>query len=112
MLSSAKHGCKNQKRAGSILAKVNINFIGPWRVFLGVRAVTVDVNSLDEVKDYVEAHYGPAYEKKLKSMGANKKQPIWDNSNILLNGTNIKRLNVVILKEGDTLDMIPKVAGG
>ena len=94
------------------MAKVHINFIGPWRVFLGARTVTVDVNSIDEVKDYVEAHYGPVYEKKLKSMGANKKQPIWDNSNILLNGANIKTLNGVILKDGDTLDMIAKVAGG
>ena len=94
------------------MAKVNINFIGPLRVFLGVRTVTVNVNSIDEVRDYVETHYGPVYEKKLKSMGANKKQPIWDNSNILLNGTNIKTMNVVILKDGDRLDMIPKVAGG
>lgn len=94
------------------MAKVNINFIGPWRVFLGARIVTVDVNSIDEARDYVETHYGPVYEKKLKSMGANKKQPIWDNSNILLNGANIKTLDVVILKDGDQLDMIPKVAGG
>ena len=94
------------------MAKVHINFIGPWRVFLGVRTVTVNVNTIDEVKDYIETHYAPVYEKKLKSMGANKKQPIWDNSNILLNGANIKTLNVVILKDGDKLDMIPRVAGG
>ena len=60
----------------------------------------------------LRTHYGPIYEKKLKSMGANKKQPIWDNSNILLNGANIKTLDAVILKDGDQLDMIPKVAGG
>lgn len=94
------------------MAKVHINFIGPWRVFLGARTDIVNVNSIDEVRDYVQTHYGPIYEKKLKSMGANKKQPIWDNSNILLNGANIKTLDAVILKDGDQLDMIPKVAGG
>jgi len=94
------------------LAKVHINFIGPWRVFLGTRTVTVNANSIDGVRDYIETHYGPVYEKKLKSMGANKKQPIWDNSNILLNGTDIKTLKGVILKDGDKLEVIPKVAGG
>jgi molybdopterin converting factor small subunit len=94
------------------LAKIHIHFIGPWRVFLGARTVTVNVNSIDGVRDYIETHYGPIYEKKLKSMGANKKQPIWDNSNILLNGTNIKTLNGVVLQDGDKLDVIPKVAGG
>jgi molybdopterin converting factor small subunit len=45
-------------------------------------------------------------------MGANKKQSIWDNSNILLNGTNVKTLNAVTFKDGDKLDLVPKVAGG
>ena len=94
------------------MAKVHINFIGPWRVFLGTRTLTVHANSIDEIRDYVETHYGPVYQKKLKSMGADKKQPIWSNSNILLNGTNIKTLNEVILRDGDQLDMIPLVAGG
>lgn len=94
------------------MAKVNINFIGPWRIFLGAQTVTVNVNSIDEARDYVETHFGPVYEKKLKSMGANKKQSIWDNSNILLNGTNVKTLNAVTFKDGDKLDLVPKVAGG
>lgn len=94
------------------MAKVNINFIGPLRVFLGAQTVTVDVNSIDEAKEYVETHYGPFYEKKLKSMGANKKQSIWDNSVFLLNGRNIKQLDKPALKDGDRLDLMLLVAGG
>ncbi len=94
------------------MPEININFIGPWRVFLGTKSVTANVKGIDEARDYVESNYGPVYEKKLKSMGAFRKQSIWDNSNILLNGTNIATLEKVSLKKGDKLDVIPKVAGG
>ena len=94
------------------MARVNINFIGLWRVFLGVRSVTVEVNSIDEARDYVEATYGPIFQKKLKSRGVTKKQSIWDNSNVLLNGRNIRHLDKPVLKDGDNLDLLSRVAGG
>jgi len=94
------------------LAKININFIGLWRVFLGVRSITVEVSSVDEARDYVETNYGPIFQKKLKSRGINKKQSIWDNSNVLLNGKNIRQLDKPVLKDGDRLDLLSKVAGG
>ena len=91
---------------------ININFIGSWRIFLGARTVTVNADSIDDVRDYVESNFGPVFEKKIKSIGAGKKRSIWDNSNILLNGTNIKSLNTITLKDGDKLDLLPRVAGG
>lgn len=94
------------------MAKVNINFIGPWRLFLGVRAVTVEVNSIDEARNYVETNYGPIYQKKLKSRCIIRKQSIWDNSNILLSGRSIRQLDEPVLKDGDNLDLVPIVAGG
>ena len=94
------------------MARVNINFVGPWRLFLGVRAVTVEVNSIDEARDYVETNYGPVYQKKLKSRGIKKKQSVWDNSNVLLNGMNIRQLDEPFLKDGDNLYLLPLVGGG
>ena len=94
------------------MARVNINFIGPWRLFLGVRSVTVEIDSIDEARDYVEATYGPVFQKKLKSRGVTKEQSIWDNSNILLNGRNIRQLDEPFLKDGDNLDLLSRVAGG
>jgi molybdopterin converting factor small subunit len=94
------------------LARVNINFIGPWRVFLGVRTVIVEVGSIDEARAYVETTYGPVFQKKLKSKGITKKQSVWDNSNVLLNGKNITQLDNPVLKDGDKLDLLSKVAGG
>ena len=94
------------------MARVNINFIGPWRIFLGVRSATVEVNSIDEARDYVETNYGPVFQKKLQSRGIKKKQSIWDNSNILLNGRNIRQLDKPVLKDGDNLDLLSRVAGG
>jgi molybdopterin converting factor small subunit len=94
------------------LPEININFIGPWRVFLGARTVTVDVNNIDEARDYVETKFGPVFEKKIKSIGVGKKQSIWDNSNVLLNGRNVKMLKAVTFNDGDRLDLLPRVAGG
>jgi molybdopterin converting factor small subunit len=94
------------------VAKVTINFIGSWRLFLGVRAVTADVNTIDEAKAYIETQYGPVYQEKLKSRGSKGIPSIWDNSNILLNGRNIKQLDGPVLKDGDSLDLLLVVAGG
>lgn len=94
------------------MARVNINFVGPWRLFLGVRAVTVEVNSIDEARDYVETNYGPVYQKKLKSRGIKKKQSVWDNSNVLLDGMNIRQLDELFLKDGDNFYLLPLVGGG
>jgi molybdopterin converting factor small subunit len=94
------------------VARVHINFTGPWRLFLGVRTVTADVNTIAEARAYVETQYGPAYQEKLRSRGINKMQSIWDNSTILLNGRNIKQLDEPALKDGDNLDLLLIVAGG
>jgi len=94
------------------VAKITINFIGPWRLFLGVRAITAEVNNIDEARAYVETQYGPVYQEKLKSRGSKGMPSIWDSSNILLNGRNIKQLGEQVLKDGDTLDLLLVVAGG
>jgi molybdopterin converting factor small subunit len=94
------------------LPAININFIGSWRIFLGARTITVNVDSIDDVRAYVETNFGPVFEKRIKSIGTGKRQSIWDNSNVLLNGTNIKLLNRIDLKDGDKLDLLPRVAGG
>src|SRR5208337_4264477 len=112
MRSSFKDGCKNSKQVELIVAKININFIGPWRLFLGVRAVETEVNSIDEARQYIETQYGPVYQEKLKSRGSKMQPSIWDSSNILLNGRNIKQLDEPVLKDGDNLDLLLIVAGG
>jgi molybdopterin converting factor small subunit len=95
-----------------ILPAVNINFIGPWRILLGTKIVRADVGTIEEARDYVETNYGPVLEKKRKSTGVGKRASIWDQSNILLNGTNIKKFEEIFLKDGDRLDLLPKLAGG
>lgn len=77
-----------------------------------MRVVTVEVNSIDEARDYVETNYGPVYQKKLKSRGIKKKQSVWDNSNVLLNGMNIRQLDEPFLKDGDNFYLLPLVGGG
>ncbi len=95
-----------------IVAKIHINFIGAWRLVLGVRAITADVGTIDEAKAYIETQYGPVYQEKVRSRGVNEKRSIWESSNILLNGRNIKQLDEPVLKDGDSLDLLLVVAGG
>ena len=79
---------------------------------LGTRKVSVNVKNIGEAREYVENKFAPVFEKKIKAIGVGKKQSIRDNSNILLNGTNIKLLNKITFKDGDKIDLLPKVAGG
>jgi molybdopterin converting factor small subunit len=72
----------------------------------------VEIDSIDEARDYVEKNFGPIFQKKLQSRGIKKKQSVWDNSNILLNGRNIRHLDKPVLKDGDNLDLLSRVAGG
>jgi len=94
------------------VAKIHINFIGAWRLVLGVRAIATEVNNIAEARTYIEAQYGPVYQEKLKSRGSKGMPSIWDSSNILLNGRNIKQLGEPALKDGDNLDLLLIVAGG
>jgi molybdopterin converting factor small subunit len=94
------------------LAKIEITFIGPWRLFLGTHGTIAELDDVDQARKYIETSFNPVYEKKLKSMGVKKMQSVWDNSNVLLNGTDIRKLPAAHFKDGDKLDLIPKVAGG
>ena len=94
------------------MPEIKINFIGAWRSLLGTRTVVVNVENIGEARDYVENNFGPVFEKKIKALKVGKKESIWDNSNILLNGTNIKLLNTINFKDGDKIDLLPRIGGG
>lgn len=79
---------------------------------MGVRSIIVDVATVDEAKEYVELNYGPIYWNSLRSKGIHHKQSIWDSSNILLNGRRVRGSVRPALEDGDTLDLVPRVAGG
>ena len=94
------------------MAKVHINFIGPLRLFLGERSITIEVNRIAEVREVIEKKYGPAFQKKLQSMGVKKNLSLWDNSLFLLNGRSLRKEDDAALKDGDKLDLGLAVAGG
>ena len=94
------------------MPEIKINFIGAWRSLVGARTVVVNVENIGEARDYVENNFGPVLEKKIKTLKVGKKKSIWDNSNILLNGTNIKLLNTINFKDGDKIDLLPRIGGG
>jgi len=79
---------------------------------LGARTIHLEATNLTEARDYIETNYRPIFEKKLQSMGINKKESVWENSSVLINGKTISSPDKTVLKDGDRLDLIPLVAGG
>ena len=94
------------------MAEIHIHFISPWGLFLDVSTVNADVYDIIEAKDYVDTNYCPIFEKKLKSMGVNKKESVWDNSIIFMNGSKIGSLENKVFKKGDKIELIPLISGG
>lgn len=94
------------------MAKVHIHFAGGWQVLLGVRTQTIEAADLNAVQDFIESRFGPVYREKLRARGIHRTYSIWDNSHILMNQRNIGVLAEYILKDGDTLCLLPKAAGG
>ncbi|MGC1402959.1 MAG: hypothetical protein WA974_08535 [Thermodesulfobacteriota bacterium] len=79
---------------------------------MGVRTVTIEVNGIDEVREYVETHYGPLYRQRFNSPGMHKNQSLWQHSQFMLNGRSLKTSEKPVFKEGDRLDLLVTAAGG
>jgi len=94
------------------MAKVQIHFLGPLRLFLGEPSTTVEADRVSELREVIEKKYGPVFQKKLRSMGVKKNQSLWDNSLFLLNRRSLKKEDDAALKDGDKLDLGLAVAGG
>ena len=94
------------------MARITINFIGQWRLYLGEEPVTAEAETIKDVRDLVENHFGPVFREKMRSKGIGKNTSVWENSNILLNGRNIKQLAEQVLEDGDIVDLLPRMAGG
>lgn len=76
------------------------------------KAIELEADSINEVRDQIENLFGPVLQEKLKAKGIRGRNSIWENSNILLNGKNIKKLNKPVLNDGDKIELLPKIAGG
>ena len=94
------------------MATVNIRFVGPWRLYLGVERVTLQAATVEDAMEQVEAAYGHGYHARLLKSGITEKRKIADESNILLNRVHIRQLTDHSLKDGDSLSIIPRFVGG
>jgi len=94
------------------MAAVNIRFVGPWRLYLGVERFTLQADTVEDALDQVEAAYGPRYHERLLKGGIAEKRRIAGDSNVLVNRVHIRQLADHSLKDGDNLDIIPRFVGG
>jgi len=94
------------------MATVNVRFVGPWRMYLGIERFTLEARTLEDALEQIETRYGPKYHERLLKSGITEKRKISDSSNILLNRINIRQLADHNIKDGDSLDIIPRFVGG
>jgi molybdopterin converting factor small subunit len=94
------------------MALINIRFVGPWRMYLGIERFTLKAATVEDALEQVEVEYGPKYHQRLIKGGLKVKRRISDDSNILLNRIHIRQLSDHTLKDGDSLDIIPRFVGG
>ena len=94
------------------MATVNVRFVGPWRMYLGVEYTTLIAGTVDDAIEQVEAAYGYKFHERLMRSGISEKRRICDDSNILLNRVHIRQITDRSLKDGDKLDIIPRFVGG
>jgi len=91
---------------------IRLYFAGGWQLLLGTREETIEAADMEDIRTYVRTRLDPIYHEKLDRRGIRKRQAIWDNSNILLNGRSINQTIRPVLKDGDQLVFMPRVAGG
>jgi molybdopterin converting factor small subunit len=94
------------------MALVNVRFVGPWRMYLGIEYFTLQAGTVDAAIEQVEAGYGYKYHQRLMKSGITEKRRICDDSNILLNRVHIRQITDHSLKDGDKIDIIPRFVGG
>jgi len=94
------------------MAEVNLRFVGPWRLYLGIERFTLRADTVEDAIGQVEAAYGPRYHERLLRGGIAEKRTIAGDSNILVNRVHIRQLADHSLKDGDSLDIIPRFVGG
>jgi molybdopterin converting factor small subunit len=94
------------------MADVNLRFVGPWRMYMGIERFTLQACTFEDVIDQVEATYGPKYHERLLRSGITEKRKISDDSNILVNRVHIRQLADHSLKDGDNIEIIPRFVGG
>jgi molybdopterin converting factor small subunit len=94
------------------MADVNLRFVGPWRMYLGIERFTLQAGTVEDAIAQVEATYGPRYHERLLKAGIAEKRKISGDSNILVNRVHIRQLADHSLKDGDSIDIIPRFVGG
>lgn len=94
------------------MATVNVRFVGPWRMYLGVEYTSLIAGTVDDAIEQIEAAYGHKFHERLMRSGISEKRRICDDSNILLNRVHIRQITERSLKDGDKLDIIPRFVGG
>jgi len=94
------------------MATVNMRFVGPWRLYMGVERFTLQAETVEDALEQVEANYGHKYHERLLKGGITDKRKIGGDSNILVNRVHIRQLSDHSLKDGDSIDIIPRFVGG
>ncbi len=94
------------------MATVNVRFVGPWRLYMGVERFTLQAETVEDAVEQMETAYGPKYHERLLRGGITEKRTISGDSNILVNRVHIRQITDHNLRDSDNIDVIPRFVGG
>lgn len=94
------------------MALITVEFHGIWRLFLGTAKTTLQASDIDEALKQIMEKYWPGIQRKLLERGTKLDGDFLKYSYVLLNKTDIKKLQDRKLNEGDVLHLFLAVPGG
>lgn len=94
------------------MAKVTVKFYSLWQAYAGTDSFILEADGLSGALEEVERQFGARIREGLRSRGIELSGKIEEFSLVLLNGTNIKQVKDTSLRDGDTIHIMPPLAGG
>lgn len=94
------------------MASITVRFYSLWRLHLGTDNITLQARTIDDALTQLEERFGSRLRERLKADGIRLEGKMQDYSLILLNGTNLRNLKSLDLRQGDVLHVFPPAAGG
>jgi|YelNatPaOPRAMG01_1025707.scaffolds.fasta_scaffold348735_2 molybdopterin converting factor small subunit len=94
------------------MAKVTVRLYSLWQMYAGTETARLEADSLAEALNEIEDMFGAKLREGMKAKGIVLDGKIEEFSLVLLNGTNIKQVPDTALKDGDTIHIMPPLAGG
>lgn len=94
------------------MAAITVKFYSLWRRLLGEESLSLEADNVEDALAQIEEKFGQKFQEQLHKRGMPMEGKLRDYSIVLVNGASCRDFKQTKLKDGDTLHLLPPVAGG